>query len=143
MEILNVSMHRIGNMAQKEAIAMRIVTVVTLIYLPATFVSVSLLYYLPPWRPLSLVKTFFSTDVVKYQNQGGGSGNSTDTSGTSTGPYLGSFSQIALIRWIEVTVPLTVLTLVIGWFFFKLSDKKRKRAGYLPFNNMDSKASLP
>jgi Mg2+ and Co2+ transporter CorA len=32
----------IGIMAQREAIAMRIITIVTLIFLPATFVSVSL-----------------------------------------------------------------------------------------------------
>jgi hypothetical protein len=42
MEILTMSTHNIGIMSQKEAIAVRIITVVTLIYLPATFVSVSL-----------------------------------------------------------------------------------------------------
>jgi hypothetical protein len=42
MEALTTSMHKIGVMSQKEAIAMRIITVVTLVYLPATFVSVSL-----------------------------------------------------------------------------------------------------
>lgn len=41
MEILTIKMHEIGAMSQKEAIAMRIITVVTLVYLPATFVSVS------------------------------------------------------------------------------------------------------
>jgi Mg2+ and Co2+ transporter CorA len=40
MEALTMSMHKIGVMSQKEAIAMRIITVVTLIFLPATFVSV-------------------------------------------------------------------------------------------------------
>jgi Mg2+ and Co2+ transporter CorA len=42
MEALTTSTHKIGIMSQKEAIAVRIITVVTLIYLPATFVSVSL-----------------------------------------------------------------------------------------------------
>ena len=37
-----MSMHDIGLEAQKEAVAMRVITVVTLFYLPATFVSVSL-----------------------------------------------------------------------------------------------------
>jgi Mg2+ and Co2+ transporter CorA len=41
MEDLTTSMHELGIMAQKEAIAMRIITVVTVIFLPATFVSVS------------------------------------------------------------------------------------------------------
>jgi hypothetical protein len=40
METLTKSMHNIGNMAQKDANAMRVITIVTLIFLPATFVSV-------------------------------------------------------------------------------------------------------
>ena len=42
MEKLISSMGELGIMAQKEAIAMRIITVVTVIFLPATFVSVSI-----------------------------------------------------------------------------------------------------
>lgn len=41
MENLTVNMQNIGVLAQKEAIAVRIITVLTLVYLPATFVSVS------------------------------------------------------------------------------------------------------
>ena len=41
MEELTQLTIKIGTMSQREAIAMRIITVVTLIYLPATFVSVS------------------------------------------------------------------------------------------------------
>lgn len=40
MEALTVSMWYMGALAQKEAIAMRIITVTTLIFLPATFASV-------------------------------------------------------------------------------------------------------
>lgn len=43
MEDLTVSMWYMGALAQKEAIAMRIITVLTLIFLPATFASVSVL----------------------------------------------------------------------------------------------------
>jgi len=67
---------------EREAIVMRIVTIVTLLYLPATFVS-----------------TFFSTDVVKYQNQ-------------NENPI---FSDLALQRWLEVTLPLTTVTLFVAW----------------------------
>ena len=42
-EALNMSTYNIGVMSQKEAIAVRIITVVTLVYLPATFVSVRFL----------------------------------------------------------------------------------------------------
>ncbi|KAI9767403.1 MAG: hypothetical protein M1839_004507 [Geoglossum umbratile] len=92
------SMHAIGIMSQKEAVAMRIITVVTLIYLPATFVS-----------------TFFSTDVVKYQGSNGG-----------------SYSRVAMERWIEVTVPLTVMTLVVGYCFFKRESRKADMLGLGP-----------
>ena len=46
MEILTVNMQNIGVLAQKEAISMKVITVLTLVYLPATFVSVSLQLYL-------------------------------------------------------------------------------------------------
>ena len=48
MENLTRKMHNLGIMAQKEAVAMRIITVVTLIFLPATFVSVSVKFLLQP-----------------------------------------------------------------------------------------------
>lgn len=112
METLTRSMHKIGFMSQKEAIAMRIITVVTLIFLPATFVS-----------------TFFSTDVVKYQNQ------------NNSGGLSGSFSKTAMLRWLEVALPLTVVTLIVGYICFRWADKHRKRE-WLPFHELASKSSI-
>ncbi|OCT51222.1 hypothetical protein CLCR_08291 [Cladophialophora carrionii] len=89
-------METLTMMAQKEAVAMRIVTVVTLIYLPATFVS-----------------TFFSTDVVKYQN---GSGTDPTAGGTS-------YSSVAMARWLEVTLPLTVVTFLLSWLAYNKAKK--------------------
>lgn len=43
MEDLTKSTYSVGISAQKETIVVRIITVVTLIYLPATFVSVCLI----------------------------------------------------------------------------------------------------
>jgi len=68
---------------------MRIVTVVTLIYLPATFVS-----------------TFFSIDIIKYQGEGSG-----------------SFLAVALFRWLQVTLPLTLVTLIVGWIAYDRAGK--------------------
>lgn len=67
----------------EEAITMRIITVVTLIFLPATFVS-----------------TFFSTDVVKYQPGGDGE------------TYHTQYSSLAMNRWLQVTLPLMLVTFV-------------------------------
>ncbi|KFY94147.1 hypothetical protein V500_03400 [Pseudogymnoascus sp. VKM F-4518 (FW-2643)] len=109
MERLTISMHQMGDLSRKEAVAMRIVTVVTLIYLPATFVS-----------------TLFSTDIVKYQDQG--NGGTTDSQGNA---YV-SFSGLALSRWFQVTLPLTAITLSLGYWAFKMAEKKRERFEILP-----------
>ncbi|KAJ9151304.1 Fungal specific transcription factor domain-containing protein [Pleurostoma richardsiae] len=85
-----------------EAVAMRIITIITLIYLPPTFSS-----------------TFFSTDVVKYQNGDGDSGAGAE-----------SRSMLALWRWLEVSLPLMALTFAAAgaWFFYERHQRgKRKR----------------
>ncbi|KAH0271667.1 hypothetical protein KCU91_g7229, partial [Aureobasidium melanogenum] len=81
---------------EKEAIVMRIITIVTLVYLPATFVS-----------------TFFSTDVVHYQASG--------DSGSET-----SYSHLAMMRWLQVTLPLTFVTILGAWMAFKTATISRK-----------------
>ncbi|KAF4630836.1 hypothetical protein G7Y89_g7300 [Cudoniella acicularis] len=74
---------------EKEAIVMRIVTIVTLLYLPAT------------------------TDIIKYQNPNGGD------------PGPGMFSSTAMIRWLQVTLPLTVVTLFAAWFTYKYAERRK------------------
>ncbi|KFZ14320.1 hypothetical protein V502_06140 [Pseudogymnoascus sp. VKM F-4520 (FW-2644)] len=119
MEQLTISMHQMGDLSRKEAVAMRIITVVTLIYLPATFVS-----------------TLFSTDIVKYQNQG--NGGTIDSLGNA---YV-SFSSLALSRWFEVTFPLTAITLGLGYWAFKMAEKKRRRFEILPNYALDKESMV-
>jgi hypothetical protein len=57
-----------------------------------------------------LLQTFFSTDVIKYQN----------------GSAKGTFSPVALERWLQVSLPLTALTLGVGYLAFKMEDIKRQ-----------------
>jgi hypothetical protein len=132
MEALTVSMWYMGALAQKEAIAMRIITVATLIFLPATFVSVSLLQAHPDINLASadLSKTLFSTDIIKYQDQNNFGKNE----------WGQSFSMVALIRWLEVTLPLTLLTLGLAILFIRRSDRKRRlELETLPMYIKDSK----
>ncbi|KIW86388.1 hypothetical protein Z517_01784 [Fonsecaea pedrosoi CBS 271.37] len=89
MEELNLNM-------EGEAIVMRIITIVTLVYLPATFVS-----------------TFFSTDIIKYQDQAGGP------------PTDGVFSSVAMYRWLQVTLPLTFFTFIGAFWALRIAEKKR------------------
>lgn len=120
MSDLTISMFNFAAKAQKEAIAVRIITVVTLLYLPATFVSVgvALIASLPSF---DIFQTFFSTDVVKYQSQ---TGTSNDT--VLNQPNSTSFSSLAMERWLEVTLPLTVLTLGAAIYFFNRYVRKAK-----------------
>ncbi|KAK7914324.1 hypothetical protein PG985_012027 [Apiospora marii] len=94
-ESVAASMWEFSERGQKEAIAMRIITVITLLYLPPTFVS-----------------TFFSTDVVKYQDGGKGK------------VY---FSQDALNSFLYVTIPLWVLTLVIVVLYYRWEARRKSR----------------
>ena len=114
-------MRRIALKSRHEAVIVRIITVIRLIFLPGTFVSES--DPLPPqWQQqlMDVNKTFFSTDVIKYQNSGDG-----------------SFSNIALIRWLEVTLGLTALTTIIAVvLFLKSRNSTRRRMKELPMEGM-------
>jgi hypothetical protein len=96
LERLNLNM-------ENEAIIVRIITIVTLIYLPATFVS-----------------TFFSTEVVSFDD---------DTPG-------GSFSNAAMMRWVQVTLPLTALTIACA-YIGKIIAERRSQRQVLPMDTDD------
>lgn len=96
------------NSAENETIMMRIITVVTLVYLPATFVS-----------------TFFSTPAITFpqatSNSGTGfSSNSSDDRNDST---------TALVLWLEISIPLTIATLAaaFGVFYWERKRKVQRR----------------
>lgn len=59
------------------------------------------------------IKTFFSTDVIKYQGQAEGSG--------------GVFSNTAMARWIQVALPLTALTGLFMGTGIWIADRKRRK----------------
>ena len=120
---LSVDMRQIAIKSHRETIGMSIITGVTLIYLPATFVSVSFYFgYGAMDHRLSQIheKTFFSTDVVKYQDS-----------------ESGNFSFLALMRWLEVTVPLTFVTLVLAGLWFLIRKGPKKEECILPRWNIE------
>ncbi|KAK2061269.1 hypothetical protein LY76DRAFT_673542 [Colletotrichum caudatum] len=86
---LTATMYEQADRSAVEAIAVRIVTIVTLIYLPATFSS-----------------TFFSTDIIKYQEGE-------------------TFSTIALERFLQVTLPLMFLTFASAGLWFWIEWRRR------------------
>ncbi len=108
---------------QRDALTVRIIAFLTFIYLPATFVSVSVAYHFLVFDRLKRLQTFFSTDIVKYQNQD--SVSTGDASGSTEQAV--SFSAIALKRWLQVTLPLTFLTFVAAVLWLWREDRKLRR----------------
>jgi hypothetical protein len=64
-------------------------------------------------RLTDATKSIFSTDIVKFQS-------------SEPSPAGTSFSSLALQRWLEVTFPLTFLTLVLGYCGYRY-EKGRQR----------------
>jgi hypothetical protein len=113
MEQLSYSTYALGILAQREAVAVRIITIVSLIYLPCSVVSVSLVLFILQ-SIANPAQSVFSTDIVKFQT------------GT-IGIYRTSFSWLALQRWIEVTLPLTLLTLILGFFGYQFEKARQAK----------------
>lgn len=65
-------------------------------------------------------QTFFSTDIVKYQDQNRESASYDN----------GSFSNLALKRWLQVTIPLTALTLFGAWLTFRFYSVSAKNSTF-------------
>ena len=59
------------------------------------------------------MQTFFSTDIIKYQDPNGGR------------PGNGTYSSVAMKRWLQVTLPLTVITLLGAFTAKVLADHRR------------------
>ncbi|KAM7204656.1 hypothetical protein V8F20_003440 [Naviculisporaceae sp. PSN 640] len=101
-EMLAHNMMGFSERGQKEAITMRIITIITLLYLPPTFVS-----------------TFFSTDVIKYQENG------------QDQVY---FSREAMYSFVYVTFPLWVITLIFAFVYYKFENRRIMKASALKYH---------
>lgn len=97
-----------------DAVAMKVITVITLVYLPMTFVS-----------------TFFSTDVVKYQPDDS-SGPSTSGAGSDMATSREQLSTLALKRFFAISIPLMVVTFLcaLGWYRWETHRIKKRAKGH-------------
>jgi hypothetical protein len=72
----------------------------------------------------NLRQTFFSTDVIKYQIQGnGGDGSPTSLSSNSS---QSSYSPLAMYRWLQISLPLTAVTLVVAFAAYTWQKNRQK-----------------
>jgi hypothetical protein len=118
MESLTEHMTSIALKTEKETIFMRIITVVTLFFLPGTFVAVSRLFRLCCVnKVLKMRQTLMSTDIVKFQNNG---------------DLIHQFSWMAFVVYLAVTLPIMLITfLAASWYrrrVTRLTAQKRAEA---------------
>ena len=107
MEKMTAHMQRIAAKTEQETVSMKVVTYVTLFFLPGTFVSVSSCHsHVDPGGPTADVfpQTLMSTDIIKY---------SPDNNGALTR----QFSLGCLTIYLYVTVPMMAATFIASWLF--------------------------
>ena len=114
MELMTAKMHTIAVQTQKETVSMKVITVVTLFFLPGTFVSVgaSLLMFQSHQLTDLTAKTLMSTDIIQFKT------------GASDKPER-VYSSQAFELFLEISLPLMALTFVV-WFLWKRRQSRRE-----------------
>jgi len=128
MEQLTREMNELAQKTTQETVSMRIITLVTLFFLPGTFISVgscliliakkSTFWHTFCYRLLIVCQTIMSTDIVRFESSSGG-----------PGPEV--FEADALKLYAYISIPMMVLTfaawyLIYKWETWKAEKKKRK-----------------
>ena len=112
MEQMTSRMEDIALKTEEETVSMRIVTYVTLFFLPGTFVSVrSVLSSLS--QSLTYVQTVMSTDILKYS--------------ANNGMQTATFSLGALKIWIAMTLLLMIMTFLSSCLIRRRENQKSRR----------------
>ena len=68
MEKMTKQMHEIAVRTKQETVSMKIITLITLLFLPGTFISVCLRFQRKYAGKLTVEQTLMSTDIIQYQN---------------------------------------------------------------------------
>lgn len=128
MEKLTKEMNELAQKTTQEAVSMRIITLVTLFFLPGTFISVGSYLLLMAkessfWpflcsQRLTEYQTIMSTDIVKFEGSNGG-----------PGPEI--FQWPALRLYIIISIPFMVVTFAAWGIMYKLeirrAEKRRRK----------------
>lgn len=109
MENLTSHMRLIALKTEKETIFMRIITVVTLFFLPGTFVAVSRLFNIRSAMAALIPQTLMSTDIMKFQNDN---------------DNISRFSWQALVMYMGITLPVMGITL---WAAFRYRRREQEK----------------
>jgi hypothetical protein len=112
MEDMTKNMHDIARKTKQEAVSMRIITLVTLFFLPGTFVSV---FHLPTTNPplLTCLQTLMSTEIVRWQ-------------ASNNGKRKRVVSVGAIETFLAASLPLTALTFCAWYVVYRWLNRRQK-----------------
>lgn len=98
---------------KQEAVFMRIITLVTLFFLPGTFVSVSYPKSLGVAMTNNPLQTVMSTDIVHWQT-------------SDPGPLEKVVASGAIWIFLAVTIPFMVLTFAAAYVFYRWNKRQEQ-----------------
>jgi O-glycosyl hydrolase len=118
MELITGDMHSLALRTKQETVSMRIITLVTLFFLPGTFISVSF-HTLPRTKTtLTSRKTIMSTDIVKFQ---------TDTNGKSRKIFHLDALQLFLTIALPMMITVFAAWYAVYWWINRKEESKRHK----------------
>lgn len=109
MEGLTNNMNTIAQKTKQETVSMRIITLVTLFFLPGTFIGVMLLCLCSFSSADPLLQTFMSTDIVKFE--------------TNNEKH---FQSNGLWLYLEICLPLMMVTFIAWFGVYKWANKEKR-----------------
>ena len=112
MELWTEEMHIIAQKTKAETVSMRIITWLTLIFLPGTFISVSTSAISSDFD--SYLQTLMSTPIVNFDK------NKSDF-------HIKNIGFGALKLYLAISLPLVLVTLLARWAFSFREDQKERK----------------
>ncbi|KAI2464094.1 hypothetical protein F4781DRAFT_439936 [Annulohypoxylon bovei var. microspora] len=121
MHFMTEKMHDIALKTGHQTVSMHVITIFTLIFLPGTFLAVSLLHLLYTIKALINQQTFFSSGILRWHDEEDELANST---------YSWTTEQDRLLLYLKIFIPMTVL-IIMGWLvmYLKSKDKSSEERG--------------
>jgi hypothetical protein len=112
MEAMTSNMNDIAHKTRQETVSMRIITLVTLFFLPGTFIGVSSSILISLLKTTKMkLQTFFSTGIVNFD----------------AGSSLQTFYPQGLKLFLAICIPMMFLTFVAWYFVYRSVDRRQKK----------------
>ncbi|KAI5861107.1 hypothetical protein GGS23DRAFT_578793 [Durotheca rogersii] len=114
MHVMTEKMHDVALRTGHQTVSMHAITVFTLVFLPGTFLAVSILLILDMCVALMTRQTFFSSGILRWQDSGDGNGPGQGYSWVT--------ERDRLFLYFEISAPMMFLV-VVGWLILFLRGR--------------------